>query len=1783
MPQEEDVRAYQRRSSSGKLVTVHAHQRTNADVGAEVRKLPGRPPMAAQGGQFANGRSLPNIWVAPPPAPATVTLKDGTKLPDPGVPDPAKVHAKGLADKFRGTPGADKAVAALDKLHGQPVPAPKAAPKAARKTPPAPAGGPLRVDPTSLKVSGHHDKLKVSPDTLKVVGLAKALLGDPDVIGLAGSHAVHVSSYKRTSKTGQTYDVEAYTQMRELISALGGPELAAHKGITKSLFKDLIPDHPEHGSAFDAKHHPDPKNPQPEPNLIPAITKDLLSNPDTPRSRAVTAREFQTLALRGKQRFNQLAKNFSKPLALQGDDWRHLKARAWAAVQTEWGGVTVDSHTGQNVEDDGTDQFAMTIKPEGMDSVSVPIGATEEEFNNAMEQAKHKFGNQLRIGQTHLGVFRDEDLGQIDIDPVLIVKTLDDVETIGAYTRAVGGAYNFKDGNGYWPPYVLSGAPSNGGTDTGTGQGAGAGQAGLPQGSGAVASSGGGGPGEGAAGQSLAGGRSDLSRVAGEEASEDELGLASRPIHVDSYKRRNKAGQLVDVHAYNQVRKRAAGSPQIEARMGFLRDLFGKKESPKPEPKQPEPKQPQPAAPVLPESVTLSGKVPNNVQQSFSESMQKIRAAGVEVGPLTLREAKEDSSAVVAWAQDRKFTVTPMMSDDEQITDYGLEWSAGKSISLKEDGRETADEVRQDVITHELGHVVEHRLQDQRPDAYQEILDNIVNEPVTPRHLGFRTAPADFELDKTYPRWKLDQLFDPRTKWGRSGYAVSVTSREWFAEAFADAVLHPDNPSESGKRIMEVLRRELPIGSPQQGDHRASRGRPGVPVHPAPAGAQAKAEAPGVEPHLVDVVNLPPRIRDDLEARPATPDDWRTAHRPAGPDYGTAMNDVESFMPDFYAHPEYYSQGDVGEDESVSQIMRAKGRPDAKMRIYRAVPAQYADQPLQAGDWVSTSEAYARRHGSQENAADDWPVMRYAVPAKTLYTDGNSVNEWGYWGDQSLGGMPIFKGGRNQEVRINADGITRKVKRRAKADTPSDERKARTPPKLTPRARPATPEALAEAFRRHGGPADLRLEIERIGPDEAHTDTTLRAKRGGTTVATLKWYHDGKVSWINVRPQDQNRGIAQAMLLTGQEVEPRLHHDTNLTQQGRGFVKQNPLTLDSLNPTGGLFVDYDPTGRATLPLGPDITTLAETQKKPARTPLRVYRGAPAGMQSAIQPGDFVTTDPENARNYAGNGQVLTLDTTYGDVLDSVSEPGSSEYIYRPSVPPVTPDTPKRTIQGTHVTSMSAADAIGTGGFRLAGQSVVGGPDDLGRGVYIGIPDTDGQMRSQALYEKQYRMKKTPSRTLAVEADVQNPAVIDYDKISRKLSVELRQVGPTKHKALFSQIPGFAEKYDELLAPRQKAYHDFLTSPDFGTKDGPAYPEVDPSEVLQALGYDSVMLKTKSKSAKVGGSQLVVFDPAKVRVAPIDIPTTEQRPRHPDLKAPSAPPAWTASPQEFITQARKRAESRAGYGLSADPFNQRVVKIDRQSAGTGTRLIGHSLGKFTEEPLAWKELDAPSRDNNDATYEWAEYQRPSGYVRTNGILRGPASARQTELRKKWNRIFDLLGTETDQGYTFYRGLRGEEGKNWSTTLQPGQEVVDDGVISTTGSQDFARGWLDPDTGFGLGPYAMGDDVVDSTGKKLTPEQLDSLPSGAEVEIRSGGYAGKWIKKGEDSGGSTYEKAYTPVPGSVLLAIQVPAGTRMVGASGNDIEAMLPPGTRFQVKGVDASLTPPVISLEVVPND
>lgn len=178
---------------------------------------------------------------------------------------------------------------------------------------------------------------------------------------------------------------------------------------------------------------------------------------------------------------------------------------------------------------------------------------------------------------------------------------------------------------------------------------------------------------------------------------------------------------------------------------------------------------------------------------------------------------------------------------------------------------------------------------------------------------------------------------------------------------------------------------------------------------------------------------------------------WHTA--PGAEDTAPLFNLKDIYPEDIYSSEgaRYYGDFSGFDNESIAIIHAARGRPNYKVKIYRAVPKvltpeeqiqRYVDekkyilrygklppkaedkymsaskyyeyiseklenlrnQPPSAqskkiqinpGDWVSISRGYAMQHGRSE-LKGDFRILTKTVPAKDLYTSGDSIHEWGY-------------------------------------------------------------------------------------------------------------------------------------------------------------------------------------------------------------------------------------------------------------------------------------------------------------------------------------------------------------------------------------------------------------------------------------------------------------------------------------------------------------------------------------------------------------------------------------------------------------------------------------------------------------------------------------------------------------------------------------------------------------------------------------------------------------------
>jgi hypothetical protein len=126
-------------------------------------------------------------------------------------------------------------------------------------------------------------------------------------------------------------------------------------------------------------------------------------------------------------------------------------------------------------------------------------------------------------------------------------------------------------------------------------------------------------------------------------------------------------------------------------------------------------------------------------------------------------------------------------------------------------------------------------------------------------------------------------------------------------------------------------------------------------------------------------------------------DDYRMRHQaPTRADeFGSPATDIGTeMMPGFYENPNLYGSGYAQADkESRSVLVSIKDKPEAPVTIYRAVP-EGADA-INPGDWVTLSPTYAQEH-LRSNLTNGGKVISMTIPAKDLWFDGNSINEFGY-------------------------------------------------------------------------------------------------------------------------------------------------------------------------------------------------------------------------------------------------------------------------------------------------------------------------------------------------------------------------------------------------------------------------------------------------------------------------------------------------------------------------------------------------------------------------------------------------------------------------------------------------------------------------------------------------------------------------------------------------------------------------------------------------------------------
>jgi hypothetical protein len=129
-------------------------------------------------------------------------------------------------------------------------------------------------------------------------------------------------------------------------------------------------------------------------------------------------------------------------------------------------------------------------------------------------------------------------------------------------------------------------------------------------------------------------------------------------------------------------------------------------------------------------------------------------------------------------------------------------------------------------------------------------------------------------------------------------------------------------------------------------------------------------------------------------------DEYGGEHSPPDPSYGAPLHDLTRIYPeDVYSTNavRYYGTGEDQLDaRSFSIAHSMRGKPHGKVRIYRAIPNDLSAADINPGDWVTINRAYAVGHGKSA-LNGRYKILSKLVRADEIYTDGNSIHEFGYW------------------------------------------------------------------------------------------------------------------------------------------------------------------------------------------------------------------------------------------------------------------------------------------------------------------------------------------------------------------------------------------------------------------------------------------------------------------------------------------------------------------------------------------------------------------------------------------------------------------------------------------------------------------------------------------------------------------------------------------------------------------------------------------------------------------
>lgn len=128
---------------------------------------------------------------------------------------------------------------------------------------------------------------------------------------------------------------------------------------------------------------------------------------------------------------------------------------------------------------------------------------------------------------------------------------------------------------------------------------------------------------------------------------------------------------------------------------------------------------------------------------------------------------------------------------------------------------------------------------------------------------------------------------------------------------------------------------------------------------------------------------------DDYRGQHSAPD-----HTQGSPLYNVTLNGI--YPEDFYGPNGQQYYGDMDDPSIYSIVYGYKNKPNARLIIYRSIPDNLEGRiKINVGDWVALTRRYVVAHGRAEFKGK-FKVLTRTVAARDIFTNGDSLQEWGY-------------------------------------------------------------------------------------------------------------------------------------------------------------------------------------------------------------------------------------------------------------------------------------------------------------------------------------------------------------------------------------------------------------------------------------------------------------------------------------------------------------------------------------------------------------------------------------------------------------------------------------------------------------------------------------------------------------------------------------------------------------------------------------------------------------------